>query len=135
MRILMVLTLAAIIAFVALKSCGGTVGDNPQYKQLDVIMNERAHLWTTPRSEGGTRARDISDIVCPAISESDLNEMFADRKILSNISYDYFEDGKGIYPDNTKRWIIRKRINLSSTGVLAIELAPNNYCYVGYNWN
>lgn len=131
---------AAIALFPTLASCGEVRTDKALYNQLSDIMAERKRLWETPVSEGGTREVDISDIVCPVVTEETLEDMYVDPSIPKDsmpvsgeaVQYDYFETSQ-VYPDQTRRWALIKPIGIFGTAqVLDIAIAPGKFCEARY---
>ncbi len=105
--------------------------ENTLYNQLYKILLERGELWSTPRAEGGTRERDISHLVCPLVSEEKLNEMYSSLKYSRKLEYNYYETSV-VYPDNSKRWIIKKYYDPLRVDQIIITLASEGYCRVDY---
>lgn len=112
-------------------ACGQTVPENKLYNELTSIMEERRVLWFTPTAEGGSRERDISEIVCPLVNEQSLRQMYATPGLRQTVSYDFFERAD-IYPSNTQRWMISRRIGPITSQTLTVFVFENTSCRAIY---
>jgi hypothetical protein len=122
--------LSLLILAAGLASCSEPKSDNALYKELAAIMDERKVLW---EAEGDKRSRraDVSDIVCPVVSEKALEEMAADQGLSGVVEYKFYERSS-IYRDNTKLWTVSKPENFFSKQLLMIESSPENPCFAAY---
>jgi len=117
-------TLAAWLSYCQISA----MATHPLHVRLAEIMDERKLLWTMPQNEGGTREPDVSAIVCPIVTEAELNELIGHPKV----EYRFFEESQ-ISPPNSKRWTITgDRVDLLGVAQLIIVLAPDGYCEARY---
>lgn len=108
--------------------------DNALYLRLSEILDERARLWTLPRSEGGTREYDISHLVCPLVSNQLLTEMYQDSISATTgprVSYQHTNSPAWGPPNERDSWDLVRR-KMFHSEVLWIQLAEPDYCYARF---
>lgn len=129
--IVLAITLSWNFIFPPIKS------DNALYLVLTEILDERARLWKLPPSEGRTREYDISDLVCPLVSESSLSEMYEATKTITagpRVNYNYIANGQGVVPDGAGDWsLVRRRMFHSE--LLFVWLKEPDYCYARFQFD
>jgi len=124
-----------IIATFVIISCLGACANKPKnvlVDQITQVMEDRKRLWDTPKSDGGSRELDVSDLVCTIVSESNLDELRRSGDAGSFLQFDYFE-ASSYLPPKTKRYIFSKLIiTRLSNQVLAIYMSPSEGCRATY---
>lgn len=111
-----------------------TRSDNALYLRLTEVLDERARLWTTPRSEGGTREYDISALVCPIVSRQSLMEMYEDARTATagpRATYQRTNSTLLGPPYERESFDLRRR-HMFFSELLWIELAEPDYCYARF---
>jgi hypothetical protein len=106
---------------------GGTM-EQTLHEKLTDLMDERNRLWDVPAAQGGTRERDISEFICPAVTRSSLDEM---SKQHADIKTGVVARETGL-PKGTMYWSIVKPAGLFTTQSLMITIRPDGNCYATY---
>lgn len=106
---------------------GGTT-EQTLHETLTKFMEERNRLWHVPAAQGGTRDRDISEFICPAVTQASLDEM-SERHADIKTGIVALETA---LPNGTKYWSIDKPAGLFTTQSLMILIRPNLDCSATY---
>lgn len=103
--------------------------DAPLYTWMDAYLEQRKDLWFRPAAEGGSRATDLSDDVCPLVSAEKLDEIVGKHPFFMT---DFGPSKVAGQPDNAHIWRVTRTIGFLQNQSFSITLAPDDYCRVSY---
>jgi hypothetical protein len=96
--------------------------------QIEALMNERKQLWLKLGPEG-SRAIDVSEIVCAMVDPDSLNEIaLQDPEFPRAV----VPSGGTGFPDGTMSWIFVRPVDILIRESLIIWIQPDGSCIARY---